>query len=313
MKRIITAICVLGIGILTSCSGSTSTDSSPATNTSRIADHTVIHSLWQGRIPKGAITGAKNQLFIGYGHTSHGSQITDGLSGLAAFADTGNLGGAYTDSLLAVNASGADGALHLFEGSGYEEGWLQGDAGWSGNNLYDETKEFLDDASHGAYNVIMWSWCGQLSGYSDEDVRVGYLEPMARLEQEYGHVVFVYMTGHLDGTGTSGNLHQRNEQIRAYCRDNNKWLLDFADIESYDPDGNAVLAKAANDECWYDSDANNTRDRNWAQEWQSAHTQGVDWYQCGSAHSEPINANMKAYAAWWLFARIGGWDGTLNP
>jgi hypothetical protein len=35
---------------------------------------------------------------------------------------------------------------------------------------------------------------------------------------------------------------------------------------------------------------------------------GVDWYDCSSAHSEPLNANMKAYAAWWLWARLAGWD-----
>lgn len=28
------------------------------------------------------------------------------------------------------------------------------------------------------------------------------------------------------------------------------------------------------------------------------------WYQCDSAHSEPLNANRKAYAAWRLFAAL---------
>ena len=35
----------------------------------------------------------------------------------------------------------------------------------------------------------------------------------------------------------SGNVNQRNEQIRNYARNNNKILFDFADIESFDPDG----------------------------------------------------------------------------
>ena len=38
---------------------------------------------------------------------------------------------------------------------------------------------------------------------------------MAQLEQQYPQVKYVYMTGHLDGTGSGGNLNQRNEQIRA--------------------------------------------------------------------------------------------------
>jgi len=27
------------------------------------------------------------------------------------------------------------------------------------------------------------------------------------------------------------------------------------------------------------------------------------------AHSQPLNANLKAFAAWWLFARLAGWPG----
>jgi hypothetical protein len=27
-----------------------------------------------------------------------------------------------------------------------------------------------------------------------------------------------------------------------------------------------------------------------------------------AAHSMSVNANMKPYAAWWLWARLGGWD-----
>ena len=35
------------------------------------------------------------------------------------------------------------------------------------------------------------------------------------------------MTGHLDGTGLRGNLHKMNEQIRNFCYNNNKILLNF--------------------------------------------------------------------------------------
>ena len=33
---------------------------------------------------------------------------------------------------------------------------------------------------------------------------------------------------------------------------------------------------------------------------------GGDWYDCDSAHSEPLNANRKAYAAWALWTEIAG-------
>ena len=44
-----------------------------------------------------------------------------------------------------------------------------------------------------------------------------YLNAMDGLEQHYPDVEFVYMTGHLDGTGPSAILYARNNQIRAWC------------------------------------------------------------------------------------------------
>jgi hypothetical protein len=128
---------------------------------------------------------------------------------------------------------------------------------------------------------------------------------MNKLESEYPEVKFVYMTGHLDGTGVSGNLNNRNEQIRKFCRENNKILYDFADIESYDPAAHYYLDKGADDGCNYNGGLNN-----WAIDWQNSHREGIDWYECNSAHSEPLNANQKAYAAWWLWSRLAGWEGS---
>jgi hypothetical protein len=65
--------------------------------------------------------------------------------------------------------------------------------------------------------------------------------------------------------------------------------------------------KRPNDECYYDSDGNGSLDKNWAMDWQNAHP--GEWYTCGAAHTQPVNANRKAYAAWWLWARIAGWRG----
>jgi hypothetical protein len=131
---------------------------------------------------------------------------------------------------------------------------------------------------------------------------------MNGLEQSFPTVTFVYMTGHLDGTGEGGNLNLRNQQIRDYCELNEKWLYDFADIESFDPDGAVNYMKLyANDACDYDSNGDTVQDANWATAWQDGHP--GEWYTCGSAHSQPLNANRKAYAAWCLWARIAGWTG----
>ena len=78
-------------------------------------------------------------------------------------------------------------------------------------------------------------------------------------------------------------------------------------IESHDPDAAYFGDKLVNDACYYDSNGDSSRDRNWAVDWQNAHP--GEWYACESAHSQPLNANLKAYAAWHLWARLAGWDG----
>jgi len=240
-------------------------------------------------IPEEWIKKAKETLHIAYGHTSHGSQLTSGMTGLAQFK-----GDRY-----AWNNGGKGGTLDLHDYA------MSGDLGNPDYTSWEQrTRTYLE--ANPDVNVIIWSWCGQVSHASEENINT-YLSLMAGLEEDYPEVTFVYMTGHLDGTGVTGNLNIRNEQIRNYCITNERFLYDFADIESYDPDGNYYLDKKANDGCYYDSNNDGTRDANWAIDWQNAHTEGVDWYNCSSAHSQPLNANMKAYAAWHLWARIAGW------
>jgi hypothetical protein len=253
-----------------------------------VANHT---STQLGTIPEQWIAKAKTDLHIAYGHTSHGSQIITGMNGLVS----------ARGQLYAFNAGGSGGALDLRDTpfSGASDLGSPNRTAWEG-----VTRAYLN--AHPEVNVVVWSWCGQVSSASETDIAT-YLTLMDGLERDYPKVSFVYMTGHLDGSGTAGNLHQRNEQIRAYVRTYKKILFDFADIESYDPDGRSYLEKRANDNCDYDSDANGSPDRNWAQEWQDAHP--GQWYNCSAAHSQPLNANLKAHAAWYLWARLAGWRG----
>jgi hypothetical protein len=242
-------------------------------------------------IPANWVTAAKQNLHIAYSHTSHGSQITGGMTGLVNFK-----GSAYN-----WNNGGSGGALDLHDYA------ISGDLGAPDRTTWAAlTRTYL--AANPDVNVVMWSWCGQVSTATEGDITT-YLNLMESLESDFKNVKFVYMTGHLDGTGLTGNLHLRNEQIRNYCRNNNKILFDFADIECYNPDGTYFGAKKPDDACDYDSDGNGTQDSNWAIQWQNSHTAGVDWYNCSSEHSQPLNANQKAYAAWWLWARLAGWDG----
>jgi len=242
-------------------------------------------------IPSDWVSAAKNNLHIAYSHTSHGSQLITGMSGLVSFKGTS----------FSWNNGGTDGALDLHDYA------ISGDLGNPDRTSWASgTRTYL--AANPDVNVIIWSWCGEVSSASDADINT-YLDLMNALESDFPEVHFVYMTGHLDGTGLAGNLHLRNEQIRNYCRENKKILYDFEDIESYNPDGVYFGDKKPNDACDYDTNGDGSLDGNWATAWQNSHTQGVDWFNCDAAHTQPVNANMKAYSAWWLWTRLAGWDG----
>jgi hypothetical protein len=264
------------------------------------------------RIPESAIVQAKNSLHIAYGHTSHGSQLTTGMSGLVGFANGGGLGLSLPTDIFAWNNGGTGGALDLHD---YAMG---GDVGYY-PQWVNNTRSYLGppDPATGRgttqsdVNVIIWSWCGQVDDkYAAGTLDSEYLTPMAQLEADYPGVTFVYMTGHVDHWDDADNK-AANQMIRDFCITNNKVLYDFADIESYDPDG--TYYEFPHDNCDYYESAGGAKLGNWATEWQNTHTLNVDWYNCSSAHSQPLNANQKAYAAWWLWTRLGGWDGPAVP
>jgi hypothetical protein len=289
-------VLVLAAGFVAGCKKdplSTDEQSSSTPYTPSFTPVIVDHSTTNiDAIPAAAIDSARARLRIAYGHTSHGSQLVTGMTGLVTFK-----GQAYR-----FNSAGSGGALQLRDTpfSGASDLGNPDRTSWASS-----TRTYL--GAHPEINVVIWSWCGQVSSATEADITT-YLDLMNQLERDFPSVRFVYMTGHLDGGGLEGNLHKRNEQIRTYCRTYNKSMFDFADIESYNPDGVYFGAKRPNDNCDYDSDNNSSLDKNWALEWQAAHP--GQWYQCSAAHSQPLNGNLKAYAAWWLWARLAGWPGT---
>ncbi|HSV99895.1 MAG TPA: hypothetical protein VLI39_06965 [Sedimentisphaerales bacterium] len=252
------------------------------------------------KIPESAIVQAKATLHIAYDHTSHGSQLTSGMTGLVTFANRGGKWLALPTSVFAWKRGGAGGALDLHDYA------MSGDVGYY-PDWVSNTRAYLNNPQNARVNVILWSWCGQVSGkYANNRLFTEYLDPMSQLEEDYPHVAFVYMTGHVDHSDDANNK-AANQVIRDYCKANGKTLYDFAAIESRDPDG--LYYPFPNDNCDYYASRTGAKLGNWAQAWQSRHTINVDWYSCDSAHSEPLNANQKACAAWWLFARLAGWSG----
>lgn len=266
-----------------------------------VVDHTCTDL---SSVPTSYLDLARSTLRVGYGHTSHGSQL---VTGLGAWRDTdqpqydfassgwGLVPGIFLNDYWG-NAGGASDLGH------------NGDLAWR-----NATITMLNQLGNDR-NVVIWSWCGGVSDNTSAGIQA-YLDAMAGLETAYPAVRFIYMTGHLDGSGTAGNLNQRNNQIRAWCVAHNKVLFDFADIESYAPGGTTdYRALYATDGCEYDTngDGNPWGDGNWAEEWMALHP-ASELAQvasvCGDcAHSERLNCVLKGSAFWWMLARLIGWD-----
>lgn len=238
------------------------------------------------QVPQEWIVQAKSDFKIWYGHTSHGSQITSGIENLQL-----HIGAPYT-----FNYSGTGGAL-----SYQELGWA--DLGHNGDLYWEQlTRQQLSSPDNDR-NVVMWSWCGGVSDNTVAGINI-YLNAMNQLEIDYPDVTFIYMTGHLD-IWSWANLKARNQQIRDYCIANNKILFDFADIESYNPDG--TFFNYASDDCSYWQGPGWGYLGNWAQEWCASHPGSDLCWSCDCAHSESLNCNLKGRAFWWILAKMAGW------
>ncbi|MBN2477316.1 MAG: tandem-95 repeat protein [Pirellulales bacterium] len=237
---------------------------------------------------------AKDTLHIVLFHTSHGYQTVYGMDGLVDFANGGGLGLTLPTDFFAYNNGGTGGALDLDNISGTHAGeypeWV------------DEMRAYLTNPAHADVNVAMVTFDHYLYLYSEEDLNATYFDPMAQLEEDYPQVTFVYATGPMNH-GHDAPLKQNNQRIRDYVLAHHKVLYDCADIESYDPDG--TYFEFANDNCdYYESAEASDPLGNWAVQWQESHTENADWYNCLSPHSQPLNANQKAYAAWALWTEI---------
>ena len=252
-----------------------------------VADHTCTDIK---KVPVEFIEGAKTTFKVAYGHTSHGSQIVSGMQAI----------GRNDPALFGFDRDGTGRNLSLHDRT------PEGDLGNPDRTAWAQrTRDFLNGPGKDR-NLVMWSWCGQASSASEKDIAT-YLDLMSGLEKEFPDVKFVYMTGHLDGTGKEGNLNRRNEQIRDYCRKSGKILFDFADIESFDPDGVVNFMEFnADDGCNYRA---NGSSGNWANEWLAKNPAHGIAPPDSAAHTEPLNAALKGRAFWWMMARLAGWSG----
>ncbi len=235
-----------------------------------IADHTFCDGADQDwlNIPASLIDTIMAKYDMYYRHTSHGSQVRTGVYKIAieeGFPD-------FDDNIYATSD-------HVGE---------HGDTTWA-----PYFRSYLD--SHPGCNLASISWCWEHLYYTEAETQI-YLDKMNELEQAYPNVTFVYQTGRRYYPSSDPELNHRrhNNQIRQYCLDNNKVLFDFADIESYDPDGN-----------YYANDGDGC---DWCSDW-CAITENDCSNDCSCAHSHCFNCWQKGRAWWVMLAVLEGWTG----
>ena len=160
-----------------------------------------------------------------YAHTSHGGQLTTGLTRIE------NSDSKYNISIGNSYLPDESGALNVFNG---QEGdtYIAPEEYWKTPAGIQKTKDVLNH--NPSINVSAWSWCSQLNSYTTSQVQA-YLNQIATFEEEFPNVTFVYMTGNAQANGSEGaNRYKNNNLIRDWVKNSdNRVLFDFADLDAW--------------------------------------------------------------------------------
>jgi hypothetical protein len=276
-------------------------------------------------IPQQCINSARNNLHIAYQHTSHGTHVSYGVFGLQDYkAGDDVLFGITNRSPEANRLDFNDCVMSDYAAPGVDAA----DLSRNETAFIQATRNYLDDPDNARINVVMWSWCN-IGGHNVEQ---NYLPGMDSLISEYGTggtkigngqgqrsvpVSFIFMTGHANAGSNVGEGSPKNqaELIINHCVDNNRFCLDYYSIDTHD----------MSDNYWEDAGDNGNSAEyggNFYADWQNSSVLGTNYYEnktgpegdatYGAHNTQHITANRKAYAMWWILARIAGWDGQYS-
>jgi hypothetical protein len=246
-----------------------------------ILDHTMTDL---DQIPSAWIDSVQSVIKVHYAHTSHGGQLTTGLSRIE------DSNPSYSVAIGYRTLPTETGALCIFDGQEHDT-YITPDEYWETTTGMDYTRDVLDH--NPSINVSMWSWCCQLTHYSETQVDA-YLAAISTLETEYPDVVFVYMTCNAQATGSSGhNRWLRNEQIRQYCLNNDKVLFDFADLDAW----------------WFNPTSEAWEHSTYEYDGDTVNVEHPEFNGNQSGHTTYESCEQKGRAVWWMLARLAGWTG----
>ncbi len=243
-----------------------------------IIDHTCIDL---NSIPTDWIDAAQDNVTIHYAHTSHGGQITTGLSRLESANTT------FDASIGSGVLPTDEDALCILDGNP-PDSYITPELYWQGESARVITQNTIDN--NPTLTVSLWSWCTQLN-YYDEAGAQEYLDAMTTLETANPGITFIYMTSNAQEDGSTGyNRWINNKMVRQYCLDNDKILFDFADLD-----------------CW----SNGNHSTYQYDDGETIHNIPVehdDFVGNEAGHTTYTSCEQKGRAFWWLSAMLAGWN-----